>query len=208
VLDVWSKTDAPFLVDDEKQSDAHTKRLYYDWEKLRAVDRAARPPQFVFNSGQWFGTSGVLTRDDFAPWLDWTMPRRLRYPQHFMPGDQGVLNYVLNQKVALDGLRVERRKILRWPGHGMQGVDVGAVSGKTGPSLVVHWAGMKRARQRDMVGGDLLAFFESAYYKRLPAGAARRIVAGGQHAISGWINGIQLKARQASRRLVDVSTGR
>lgn len=176
VLDMWTKNDAPFLVDDQKQSNADARRLYYDWEKVREADRNARPSRFVFNSGQWFGTAGILVRDDFSPWVEWTMPRRLRYPNFFMPGDQGVLNYVLNQKAALDGLQVGRKKIMRWPGHGMEGLDAAAVSGGTAAPIVVHWAGMKKARQRDMVGADLLAFFEEQYYRRLPAGAVRRRV--------------------------------
>ena len=200
VLDLWDM-DAPFLVDDENQSEADTKRLYYDWDKVRGVDPAARPPQFVFNSGQWFGTAGVLTRDDFAPWVDWTMPRRLAYPQYFMPGDQGILNYALNQKVALDGLRVARRKILRWPGHGMGGLDADAISSVSCPPLVVHWAGMKKARQRDMVGADVLAYFENAYYKRLPAGYARKIFAASQDFLSQSVHDIQLRIRLASRKM-------
>jgi hypothetical protein len=76
VLDLWSDSRAPFLVDDEKQSEADTERLYYDWKKVRKIDSSAQPPRFVFNSGQWFGTAGTLMRDDFAPWVAWTLPRR------------------------------------------------------------------------------------------------------------------------------------
>ena len=176
VLDLWSESCAPFLLDDEKQSEADTKRLYYDWEKVREIDPNARPPRFVVNSGQWFGTAGVLTRDDFAPWVEWTMPRRLRYPEHFMPGDQGIVNYVLNQKAAIDGLRVERRQIMRWPGHSMEGLDAETVSKRAATPRVVHWAGVKKARQRAMIGADLLAYFEKAYYQRLPVGEARRLL--------------------------------
>jgi hypothetical protein len=176
VLDTCRDCDAPFLVDDEKQTEADTRRLYYDWKKIRDIDRKARPPQFVFNSGQWFGTAGLLTRDDFVPWVEWSMPRRLLLPECFMPGDQGILNYVLNQKAALDGLRVERRKIMRWPGHSMAGLDAKTVSNRATAPLVVHWAGMKKARQRDMVGADLLDFFERAYYRRIPLGTTRRVL--------------------------------
>src|SRR5258708_7610498 len=72
VRDAGGNPAAAFLVDEEKRTEAEPGRLSYDWKKGSGVDRAARPPQFVFNSGQWFGTSGVLTRDDFAPWLEWT----------------------------------------------------------------------------------------------------------------------------------------
>ena len=95
VLGTWADSSADFLVDDEQQSEADTRRLYYDWRKVAAVDPAARPPQFVFNSGQWFGTAGVIVRSDFALLMDWSgMPPKLLHPDLLMPGDQGVLNYV------------------------------------------------------------------------------------------------------------------
>ena len=96
------RTAAPFLVDDETQSEANANGIYYNWKAVSEVDRDAHAPKFLFNSGQWFGTAGVLTRADFAPWLEWSMPRRaLLSPGLFMNGEQGILNYVLNRKAAL-----------------------------------------------------------------------------------------------------------
>jgi hypothetical protein len=181
VLQVWNGSPVHFVVDDEKQSESDTEAIYYDWEKVRQFDPSACPPRFVFNSGQWFGTAGVLTRDDFDPWIDWGMPRRTRPPGCFKNGEQGVLNYVINQKVMLGDLAVERRKILRYPPFGMNGLDAETVSNRAAPPLVVHWAGMKRARQRHMPGADLLAFFENTYYKQLPAGQVRRRLAALRH---------------------------
>jgi hypothetical protein len=175
VLGEWQASRATFLVDRETQSESDTRRLYYDWQKVREVDPDAQPPRFVFNSGQWFGTAGVLRRDDFAPWLEWTMPRRLRYPQIFMlGGDQGILNYVLNQKAALDGLSVETAKIMHWPRRGISSPNAESVMTRTSPPVVIHWAGLKKARLQDMPAGDLLGFFEELYYGRLPGGKARR----------------------------------
>jgi len=200
VLDAWSESRAAFLVDDETQSEADTKRLYYDWEKVRTADPAARPPRFVFNTGQWFGTAGVLQRDDFTPWVEWTMPRKLRHPEHFMPGDQGILNYVLNRKAETESLCIERRKIMRWPGHSMDGLSAETVSKRAAAPLVVHWAGMKRMRQRDMVGSDLLAFFERVYYQQLTAGGPRRIAAGCRDALSAWLLDVRVKVKLRSRK--------
>ena len=199
VLEAWNESRAPFLVDDEKQSEPDTKGLYYDWEKVREVDPDARPPQFVFNTGQWFGTAGVLTRDDFAPWIEWTMPRRTHPPGHFKNGEQGILNYVLNRKAVIDGLAVDRRKIMRWPGHSMNGLNAETVSKSAAPPVVVHWAGMKKPRQRDLIGADLLGFFEAFYYRRLPAGSARSALARCWAALAYWRHGIQLRARLAYR---------
>jgi hypothetical protein len=200
VLDLWNGSHGPFLVDNEKQSEADTKRLYYDWERVRELDRCARAPRFVFNSGQWFGTAGVLTRNDFAPWIEWTMPRQLRHPECFMPGDQGILNYVFNHKAAAEGLEVERREIMRWPARSMEGLDADSVSKKAAPARIVHWAGMKKARQRDMAGADLLAFFEKLYYNRLPAGRGRRLFAGCQHTLSHHLHEGEVRVKLAFRK--------
>lgn len=196
VLETWAAGGADFLVDDEQQSEADLRRLYYDWRKVAAVDPAARPPQFVFNSGQWFGTAGVLTREDFDLLVDWSgMPPRLRHPDLFMPGDQGVLNYVMNQKAQLEGLSVDRRKIMRWPGHGMDGFTRQSVAARTAPPQVIHWAGMKKPRLGAMGGADILRFFEDLYYARLPGGRARRAFAATRHLLEGWSHDLAVRAR-------------
>jgi hypothetical protein len=177
VLDLWTREDAPFVVDEEEQTEAATKRLYYNWRQVAGIDPLARAPQFVFNTGQWFGTAGLLTRTDFAQLLDWAgMPPRLRHAGYFKNGEQGLLNYVLNQKAALDGLAVARRKIMLWPGHGMDGVTAAAVAERRAPPRIIHWAGMKAGRIGAMVGADILAHFERIYYARLPQGRVRRTV--------------------------------
>jgi hypothetical protein len=204
VLDIWNESPASFLVDDEEQSEADTKRLYYDWEKVRKIDPNARPPRFVFNSGQWFGTAGVLTRDDFAPWVEWTLPRKLRHPKLFMPGDQGILNYVLNQKAEIDGLLVERRQIMRWPAHSMAGLNAETVSKRSAEPRIVHWAGVKKARQGDMIGGDLLAYFERVYYQRLPVGEAQRCFAACRDVLSHSLVGAKVRVKLASRKLAAI----
>ncbi|MGC2099843.1 MAG: hypothetical protein WA651_05455 [Candidatus Sulfotelmatobacter sp.] len=204
VLEMWNECPAPFLVDDEQQSEADRKRLYYDWEKVREIDPDARPPEFVFNSGQWFGTAGVLTRDNFAPWVEWTIPRTTSPQGYFMNGEQGILNYVLNQKAATEGLHVARRQIMRWPGHSMVGLDAETVSKRAAEPIVVHWAGMKKVRQQDMIGADLLAYFEKVYYQRLPVGKARRFLAGWRDAFLRSRLGAKIRVKLASRKLAAV----
>jgi hypothetical protein len=203
-LNLWSDSGASFLVDSEKQSDDDTKRLYYDWEKVRMIDPCAQPPRFVFNSGQWFGTAGVLTRDDFAPWLEWTLPRKLRHPELFMPGDQGILNYVFNQKAALEDLKIQRRPIMRWPAYSMDGLGAETVAGRAAAPRIVHWAGLKKARQRAMLGADLLAFFEKIYHERLSAGQARRVFAACRHTLSHRRREVELLVKLALRKYATV----
>ena len=194
VLDLW-QSNSDFLVDDEKLSEADSKRLYYDWEKLAKVDPDIQPATIAFNSGQWFGTAGLVSRAEFDPWLEWTMPRRLRYPQHFMGGEQGVMNCVLLKKEAFDGIRIERRTLMRWPGHSMEGLDVTSVAKRLAPPLVIHWAGMKKARVGAMVGGDLLLFFEKYYYRQMPAGNLRRLLATWRHYFIQWRHFLSVRVK-------------
>jgi hypothetical protein len=200
VLDVRAKSDAPFFVDDEQLSDADFKRLYYDWEKLREIDPKAQCARTAFNVGQWFGTAGLVKREEFDRWVDWTLPRRLRYPEHFMGGDQGVVNYVILQKEAFDGLRIDRQTIMRWPGNSMDGLDVESVANGTAPPLVIHWAGMKNAFLSNMVGGDLLLFFEKFYYQRLPARRWQCAVDNCYHVWLQWKHFIKTRLALAYRK--------
>ncbi len=202
VLDIRAESDAPFFVDDEQLSDADFKRLYYDWDKLREIDPKVQSARTAFNVGQWFGTAGLVKREEFDRWVDWTLPRRLRYPEFFMGGDQGVMNYVILQKEAFEGLRIERRTIMRWPGNSMDGLDVQNVSKGTAPPLVIHWAGMKSTFLRNMVGADLLVFFERYYYQRLPAGELRRILANFYHVWLQWKHFIWVRMKLAYRKWI------
>lgn len=175
-LDAWQNVLADFVVDDEQLPEADTHRLYYNWRNFSDIDPLATPPRFVFNSGQWFGTAGLVMRTDFDEFVDWgRMPPVLRHPGLFMPGDQGVLNYVLNRKAARDGLSVARCKIMHWPGHGMGSLTAACVSKRTARPLIVHWAGIRRARHSSAPGGDILIYFEKEYYRRLPGGEALRL---------------------------------
>jgi len=202
VLDIRAESDAPFFVDDEKLSDADFKRLYYDWDKLREIDPRAQSARTAFNVGQWFGTAGLVKREEFDAWVEWTLPRRLRYPEYFMGGDQGVMNYVILQKEAFEGLRVERRTIMRWPGNSMDGLDVESVSKGTAPPLVIHWAGMKKTLLRGMVGADLLLFFEKFYYQRPPAGKLRRVLATFYHVWLQCLHAVRWRMRLQYRKRI------
>ena len=195
VLGFRAASDAPFFVDDEQLSDADFKRLYYDWDKLREIDPKVQSARTAFNVGQWFGTAGLVKREEFDRWVDWSLPRRLRYPEYFMGGDQGVMNYVILQKEAFEGLRIERRTIMRWPGNSMDGLDVDSVSKKIAPALVIHWAGMKKPLLRDMVAADLLIFFEKFYYQKLPAGNLQRVLASWYSVWLHWKHFITVRVR-------------
>ena len=200
VLDLWREGDAPFLVDEEEQPDGEIKRLYFDWEKVREAIPGTQRPKFVFNTGQWFGTAGLVTRDDFSPLVEWTMPRRLRYAEHFMTGDQGIQNYVFNKRVADGSLQVQLRSIMFWPVRPMDRMNAESVATRVAPTLVVHWAGLKKLLLRNVVRPDLLAFFESYYYQRLPLGQMRKIAAAILDVASQWLHYERARVRRKLRQ--------
>jgi hypothetical protein len=177
VLDRWSELQSPFMVDDEEYPPDVIPTRYYDWQKVRKIDPKAQPPAFVFNSGQWIGSSGVLSREEFDPWVEWTFPRRLKHPEVFFPGDQGVFNYVLVQKAMLEGLPVERRAMMHWPGYGMGGLTAESIRAGSAAPVIIHWAGLKVPRISRMTGGDILTDYEDEYYGRLPLGELHRRLA-------------------------------
>ena len=184
-----------FIVDEEDQPEVEMRRLYYDWDLVSTVDSTTQRPTFVFNSGQWCGKSGVLSRADFDPWVEWTFPRRLKHPEIFMPGDQGILNYVLNQKSVHAGITVSRLPLMRWPGHGMSGFEATAVRAGLAPSRIVHWAGVKKICLSSMSGGDILLHFERAYYQRLPNGMLLRQARAFAGAVTGVLEKLKTRIR-------------
>lgn len=188
----WLSCPAPFLVDNEPYSDERLPERYYDWQCIRQWDSEARPPPFVFNSGQWFGSSGILTRKDFDQWIHWSFPRRLRHPQAFFPGDQGVLNYVIVQKHLREGLEVGRERIMLWPGNGLD-VSLEALRNRTAKPIIIHWAGLKNFRFGKMLGGDLLSYYEDMYYQAIPCGQVMKICAAIFNAIAQSSHAVRIR---------------
>ena len=172
----FQSSDTPsFIVDEEEQPESEMRRLYFDWDKFQEFTPPVGRPSFVFNSGQWAGRTGVLCRADFDSWIEWKFPRFLKRPDLFMPGDQGVLNFVLNQKAQRAQLCVARQPLMHWPGNGMEGYAIQTVLNRAAPARVIHWAGLKKLRLAAMPGADLLRYFERAYYASIRNGQTLRL---------------------------------
>jgi hypothetical protein len=208
VLDLARDRDADLIVDDERQDEANARRIYYDW--LLSAERGGVPlvpPVFLFNTGQWFGVSGRVPREAFAGLVDWSGPRpKLRHPQVFKNGEQGVLNFIVNQMVHEGSLKVRRVPLLCWPGHGMQGITAASIAGGQAPTRVTHWAGYKGARHGSLPGGDVLMFFENLYYSRL-GGAAERRIASCRHAARYIVRDLRLRGSQRLNMTLGRGTG-
>jgi len=118
------------------------------------------------------------------------------------------MNYVILQKEAFEGLRIERRTIMRWPGESMEGLNAESVSKRTAPPRIIHWAGMKKPALRHMAGSDILLLFERFYYTRLPAGTLRRWFAICQHFLIHWMHWVTVRVKLTYRRIEKAILGR
>jgi hypothetical protein len=175
VIDALERFDADFVVQEETQTPDAVPDLYFDAANIRATfNPDLRDPAFTFNTGQYVGTSALISRDDFAQLLEWSQPRRVRHPGMFNPGDQGVLNYVVLEKVAARSVSVARTPFMKWGEEEMSPFEVSSLDGKSPYPFVIHWAGLKKLRLRRMLRADILHHFETAYYQRLAFGRARQ----------------------------------
>jgi hypothetical protein len=194
VLDMLDSYNAPFIVDDETQPANEVKRLYYDIQGLKGIDPAFQPCGKNFNSGQWVGTSGLVRREDFGEVVEWTNPPRLKHPKMFMPGDQGVLNYVLEKRANAGRIQLERAPLMWWAPRDIAQLDIRAMARNSPYSRIIHWAGCKLHAKDPMPRADILSFFENHYYSRIPGGQMSR-------RIKSWLHYLEHWTRRVTRRL-------
>ena len=175
VIDALEKFATDFVVQEELQSAQDVAPLYFDAAKIRhSFNPRFSGAAFTFNSGQYVATSGLISRKDFGDLVVWSEPRRVRYAEMFNPGDQGVLNYVVNERFAAGTLSVARTPFMKWGREEMAEFDVAALGDASPYPFVIHWAGLKKVRLGQMLRADILRHFERAYYARIANGFARR----------------------------------
>lgn len=174
VLDYLSPFDEDFIVQRETQSETDVARLYFSLDELQRWDSTFCYPGYTFNSGQFVATSGVLQREDFDEVIEWTsgVPS-LKQPRVFR-NEQGVLNYVLMQKAALQKLSIGRVPLMRWPQDDRNELHLADIATGDGCPFVIHWAGSKEPRLQNMICSDILFFFEHNYYSKVRFGKILR----------------------------------
>lgn len=176
VLDALEGLDAQFVVTPDYFPGVSIDRFYYDRQRLKAIDPAYRVPPFHFNSGQFVGTPGVISRRDFGGLVNWGGPITVRDSTTFKLLEQGVLNYVVH-KMATAG------RITLAPADFMHlarteyfwSVRLDSIKARNSQPLLFHWAGTHRSFLSLMRRSDLLRFFESQYYNRIKHGSSLRL---------------------------------
>lgn len=168
VLNTTAYVNADFIVDEEVQPAEKIKLLYYDLARIGTIDAEFKFPGYNFNTGQWFGTSGIISRNDFDGLINWTEPPAAKFPDIIFQGEQGHLNYMLQKKQQGAAITLARKKIMIWPSDGAADfIDLDKIrQKKPAYPFVIHWAGMKFSSLKEYPRGDLLAFYMDYYYSR------------------------------------------
>jgi hypothetical protein len=173
VIDAVKNINAQFIVDDEVQPAERFNEIYYNLDRIRELEENFIYPGYSFNSGQWFGTSNVLTRNDFSKSLDWTEPPKPKFPEIVFNGDQAHLNFVLHWQEQLGKVSIAKMRLMIWPEKGNGDfIELSRIREKKDDyPYVIHWAGMSSKKMSDLPRADILSFFEEYYYSR--AGSAQ-----------------------------------
>lgn len=176
VLDYLDGFAGDFIVQLERQPDAEVKRLYFCLDEMRNWDPDFVYPDYTFNSGQLVATGGLIRREDFDDLVDWnTLPVTRKHPEVFtMGGDQGVLNYLLIKKAALNQLTVTRAPFMKYDEEELNAVDLTLLNEASPYPFLIHWAGRKKRRLRKMLRSDILLHFEAMYYAKVPLGSLKK----------------------------------
>jgi hypothetical protein len=199
VIDRLEQHDEDFVIDEEDHPDPPGPGfagLYFNLERLKAWDPAFTFPRFAFNAGQFVGTAGVLTRADFDGLVRWSTPRATERPEIFNYGDQGLLNYVLMKKLAAGAISVARVPFMRWGEEEMREFELARIDTDSPYPFLIHWAGLRKPRMKDMCRADILYKFEDFYYSRIPLSTLRRPLRLGRDRLMNVINRIHGRLRQ------------
>jgi hypothetical protein len=148
------------------------------WFKLKPL--AQLDPDFIypgwgFNAGQWFGTEGTLTIEDFRPWLTEKSIPALKHPDVFYVS-QGIINYLLLKKAQTGELKLGTRWFALWAGctDQLDQISLEAIKKRESDRLVIHWAGVRGRAIEDWRRSDIPLFFEQYYYSKVPFGKIQR----------------------------------
>jgi len=175
VLTVLEPYDEDFVVADTPNPPEETSKHYFDLSKLNMLDPNFTFPNYTFNSGQFIATTGMISREDFAPFIRFCEPPVHIYPDIFGPGEQGVLNFVLMKKLQEEKISLRREPFMWWAGWlNEETVKLRKLTKDSPYPVLVHWAGCKSKTSLDVTHNDhVIRHFESYYYSRIPNNALK-----------------------------------
>jgi hypothetical protein len=179
VVGALSDSDADFVISPDAIEASHIddmQHYYYDFGAVSRLDPTFERPAWVFTSGHFVATSGILGRESFAAWVRWSSPVTLTHPECFFNGDQGVFNYVLAQAERRGEVSVELRPYaILASSPELSRIHLHSIRRRESEPVLVHWNGRKPTVLFCFRRAELLSFFEREYYGKVPFGRWKRI---------------------------------
>jgi hypothetical protein len=167
VLERLDVAAADFVVEGCNHTREDMLQNYFDPSALSLEFPGFHFPGYVFNSGQFVATTGILKRSDFDGLIEFSEPRQPLRPGLFRCGDQGVFDFVLLRKQQQGLLTIARDKFMQWP----PSVDPGSIAipelERAGYPLLLHWAGPKLSILGAHSLGEVLTYFAHKYMRDL-----------------------------------------
>ncbi|MFC4261277.1 hypothetical protein ACFOWM_00175 [Ferruginibacter yonginensis] len=150
------------------------KKTYFDMGVVNATFPQYQYPGYFFNTGQLVVTIGCMPKADISYFFDFDGYPHWKRLQDFPLVDQSMLNVLVpiweqSQQLVVDATT----PFMLWSEAAVtQTLTLAGVKeGKSHPQLI-HWAGALRTPQLSlMTRSDILQFFESYYYSRIPFGS-------------------------------------
>lgn len=170
ILDILENQNEDWVVFDEPFIKEDLYRWYFDPEKIRKIDPEFNFPNFTFNTGQLVGFTGILRKEDFNSFIEWSEPRVLKYTEFTLTGEQPLLNYILMKKLDKKEITLKRLDFMR---EGLNAdthqVSIDRIKKKEGYPFIIHWhdgkQGMMNPKIKKMPRNDILLYYENIYYR-------------------------------------------
>ena len=165
ILDLVQDIDEYFVVDEEIQNTERFNEIYYDKSLINQVNYGFRPLEYSFNTGQWFGTSGIIDRSVFNETIHWASPRINKFPDIIKNGEQGHLNYHFHKLEQQNKITIKRLKIMYFPLSFNVHFKWNSLRLKqNNKNFIVHWAGIKKPIL--LMPNKMLLFFYLNQYRK------------------------------------------
>jgi hypothetical protein len=171
VLAALEKFDEDFIVAGRAEAQDLIQRDFFNLKKLHELDPSFIFPGYVFNSGQIVATTGIFSRAEFEELIAEVVPPKVKHPDTFFCGDQGITNYMLMKEHHQGRISMRNVDFWQWPPHVRQGeISLADLADGTKHQFILHWAGTKAKILTLNPLGELLQHFEDLYFTRVPGG--------------------------------------
>ena len=180
----WLK-DSPtwdVIVTPERGTDPHSTyftKTYFDIKRAENTNPDYYYPGYTFNCGQLFYKGGLLKKSDLNPFFDFDKFPFWKDRDIFPLVDQSVFNFLFPILNKRDGMKLLTHDYMVWSENKEDQKKISledVIQGKKHP-ILIHWAGALRTPLISrMTRPDILNYFESYYYSKIPLGKTKRLL--------------------------------